>query len=62
MALPPGPRISEALQTMEWMGRPTRFLRRCAERYGDPFTVRITTNGAPMVLTSDPEVVRRLFT
>src|ERR671917_313946 len=28
MALPPGPRIPEALQTMEWMARPTARQRR----------------------------------
>jgi cytochrome P450 len=62
MALPPGPRIPEALQTIEWMARPTAFLRRCGSRYGDLFTIRVSTTGAPMVLTSDPDVVRRLFT
>jgi cytochrome P450 len=62
MALPPGPRTPEALQTVEWMARPTAFLRRCAERYGDVFTIRTGNAPAPMVLTSDPGVVRRLFT
>jgi cytochrome P450 family 135 len=62
MALPPGPRIPEALQTIEWMARPTAFLRRCGERFGDVFTIRVSTTGAPMVLTSDTDLVRRLFT
>jgi cytochrome P450 len=62
MALPPGPRSPEALQTVEWMARPTAFLRRCGERYGDVFTIRVSTTGAPMVLTSDTDLVRRLFT
>jgi cytochrome P450 len=62
VALPPGPRIPEALQTLEWMARPTAFLRRCGERHGDLFTVRVSTVGTPMVLTSDPDTVRRLFT
>jgi cytochrome P450 family 135 len=62
MALPPGPRIPEALQTIEWMARPTAFLRRCGERYGDVFTIRVSTTGAPMVLTSDTELIRKLFT
>jgi cytochrome P450 len=62
MSLPPGPRLPEALQTIEWMARPTAFLRRCGERHGDVFTIRVSTTGAPMVLTSDPDLVRRLFT
>jgi cytochrome P450 len=44
------------------MARPTAFLRRCGERFGDLFTIRVSTTGAPMVLTADPEVIRRLFT
>ena len=62
MALPPGPRTPEALQTVEWMARPTAFLRRCGERYGEAFTIRVSTTGAPMVLLWDPDAVRRLFT
>jgi len=61
MALPPGPRLPEAVQTLEWMARPTAFLRRCARAYGDVFTIRVSTTGE-MVLTSDPGEVRRLFT
>jgi cytochrome P450 family 135 len=60
--LPPGPRIPVALQTIEWMARPTAFLRRCAKRHGDLFTVHVSTLGTPMVLASDPDVVRRIFT
>jgi cytochrome P450 len=44
------------------MARPTAFLRRCADRYGDVFTIRVSTTGAPMVLTTDTDLVRRLFT
>jgi cytochrome P450 family 135 len=62
MALPPGPPTPEVLQTVEWMARPTAFLRRCQERYGDVFTVRTAPSREPMVLTSDPDLVRRLFT
>src|SRR5687768_15457379 len=60
MTLPPGPREPAALQTVEWIARPTAFLRRCA-RHGDPFTIRVAWADAPMVLVSDPESVRRVF-
>ena len=53
--LRPGPRIPVALQTIEWMARTTAFLRRCAKRHGDLFTVHISTLGTPMVLASDPD-------
>ena len=60
--LPPGPRIPEALQTLEWMARPTAFLRRCAERYGELFSIHVSTIGATTVLAWEPDVVRRIFT
>jgi cytochrome P450 len=62
MPLPPGPREPAALQTVEWIARPTAFLRRCQARHGEPFTVRVAWADAPMVLVSDPESVRRIFT
>src|SRR6185437_11666152 len=48
-ALPPGPREPAALQTLEWIARPTAFLRRCAARHGEAFTVRLAFDDAPVV-------------
>jgi cytochrome P450 len=59
--LPPGPRAPTALQTIEWIVRPTRFLRAAQERYGEPFTIRTAWSDAPMVLTSDPEEIKRAY-
>src|SRR3954449_5385570 len=59
--LPPGPREPAALQTVEWIARPTAFLRRCQARHGEPFTVRVAWADAPMVLVSDPEAIRRVL-
>jgi len=61
MMLPPGPREPAAVQTVEWIARPTAFLRRCRARHGEPFTVRVAWADAPMVLVSDPEAIRRVF-
>jgi cytochrome P450 len=60
--LPPGPREPAALQTVEWIARPTAFLRRCQARHGEPFTVRVAWADAPMVVVSEPEEIRRVFT
>src|SRR5262245_9619615 len=60
--LPPGPREPSALQTVEWIARPTALLRRAQARHGEPFTVRVAWADAPMVLVSDPESIRRVFT
>ena len=62
MPLPPGPREPAALQTVEWIARPTAFLRRCQARHGEPFTVRVAWADAPMVLVSDPAEIKRVFT
>jgi cytochrome P450 len=62
MPLPPGPAAPAALQTYEWIARPTALLRRAQARYGEPFTLRTLWADAPMVLVSDPEEVRRIFT
>src|SRR3954465_13460833 len=61
-ALPPGPRGPAALQTYEWIVRPTALLRRAQARFGEPFTIRTLWADGPMVLVADPEGVRRIFT
>ena len=60
--LPPGPSAPSAVQTWEWLARPTTLLRRCAARYGEPFTLRTAWTDAPMVVVSAPSEVRRVFT
>jgi cytochrome P450 family 135 len=60
--LPPGPPTPAAVQTLEWIARPTDLLRRSAARYGEPFTLRTAWTDAPMVVVSDPATVRAVFT
>ena len=60
--LPAGPREPWAVQTAEWVARPTAFLRRCARRHGEPFTLRTAWADAPMVLVSHPDDVKAIFT
>jgi cytochrome P450 len=60
--LPPGPSAPPALQTWEWLARPTALLRRSAARHGVPFTLRTAWTDAPMVVVSDPADVRTVFT
>jgi cytochrome P450 len=60
--LPPGPSAPPALQTWEWLARPTVLLRRSAARFGVPFTLRTAWTDAPMVVVSDPADVRAVFT
>jgi cytochrome P450 family 135 len=61
MTLPPGPRMPAALQAVGWARRPYPFMKRCQERYGDIFTLRILHSGT-WVLLCDPDDVKRVFT
>ena len=60
-SLPPGPREPTALQTVEWIVRPTALLRRAQARYGEPFTLRTAWSDAPLVLVSDPREIKRVY-
>jgi cytochrome P450 family 135 len=59
--LPPGPKAPVALQTYEWVARPTTLMRRAQARYGEPFTLRLAWSDAPMVFTSDPAEIKRIY-
>jgi cytochrome P450 family 110 len=60
MALPPGPKIPAVVQTLELSVRPFTLLRRCAEHFGDPFTIKIVGNRI-YVIVSDPATIREIF-
>jgi cytochrome P450 family 135 len=60
-ALPPGPRMPSALQAIGWARRPFPFMRRCRERYGEIFRMRILHSGS-WVFLCDPADVKRVFT
>jgi cytochrome P450 family 135 len=59
--LPPGPRMPAALQAIGWSRRPYPLMKRCQERYGDTFTLRILHSGT-WVFLCDPADVKRVFT
>ena len=60
-ALPPGPRMPSALQTAIWFRRAQWLLGTCQKRFGDMFTLTIA-NEHTWVVTSDPDVVKQVFT
>lgn len=57
--LPPGPRAPGAVQTVEWMLRPTQFLDRCHERYGGIFSVRLGPS-RNVVVIGEPHAAKAL--
>jgi cytochrome P450 len=60
-ALPPGPDEAPLLQTVRWLVRPIAFLESCRLRFGDTFTVRFVGFQTPLVMISDPAVIRQLY-
>jgi cytochrome P450 family 135 len=59
--LPAGPREPPALQTLQWLMRPISFLEANRRRFGDSFSVRFVGFQTPMVMVSDPEAIRALY-
>jgi cytochrome P450 family 135 len=50
------------LQTLAWALAPTWLMDRCARRLGEAFTLTFGPSGIKLVLISDPEAVKRVFT
>jgi cytochrome P450 len=62
MKLPDGPRTPSLLQTIQLIAQPTEFLDSCAQRYGDPFTLRVLgLNSPPVVFFSHPQAIQEIF-
>jgi cytochrome P450 len=47
---------------MRWFWRPIPFMEDCRRRYGDSFSVTFVGFRTPMVMISDPEAIRALYT
>ena len=60
--LPPGPRAPAPLQTLAWALAPTWVMDQCAKRMGEAFTLTFAPSGMKLVMVSDPEAVKTVFT
>jgi cytochrome P450 len=60
-ALPPGPRLPRAVQSVIWYRRAQWLMDQCQARFGDMFTLKIANEG-DWVLTSDPDTIKQVFT
>ena len=50
------------MQTLRWLVRPISFLESCRRRFGDAFSISFLGFQTPMVMLSDPEAIRALYT
>jgi cytochrome P450 len=60
--LPPGPRVPALVQTLLWASVPTWFMKSCERRLGEIFTLTFWPSGMQLVMVSDPETVKTVFT
>jgi len=60
--LPRGPRVAAFAQTFAFALAPTWVMDQCARRYGDTFTLTFGPSGRKLVVVSDPDAVKRVFT
>jgi cytochrome P450 len=60
--LPAGPPLPPIVQTLIWAIAPTWLLDRCAARYGEMFTLTFGPSGRKLVVVSDPQAVKTVFT
>ncbi len=61
-ALPAGPKLPPLALTVVWALAPTWVMDRCARRYGDAFTLTFGPSGRKLVMLSEPDAVKAVFT
>jgi cytochrome P450 len=62
MKLPNGLQIPARLQMLQWIVRPLAFMKSCGQRYSDMFTLQVGSQFSPLVLLSNPEAIKQIFT
>jgi cytochrome P450 family 135 len=58
---PPGPSSNSLVQTLRWTMRPIGFMEECRRKYGDNFSLMFLNFETPMVMVSDPEVIKAIY-
>ena len=61
-ALPAGPKLPPIALTVVWALAPTWVMDRCSRRYGEAFTLTFGPSGRKLVMLSDPDAVKAVFT
>jgi cytochrome P450 len=60
--MPPSPRLPALVQTLGWTLAPTWMMDRCAHALGECFAITFFPSGMQLVLVSDPDAVKAVFT
>ncbi|MFB2921804.1 cytochrome P450 [Aerosakkonema funiforme] len=56
------PKTPTIVQTFQWVFSPMSFMKDCAKRYGDIFSIRLGTDFDPLVFVSDPQALQEILT
>lgn len=62
MKLPNELRTPVRLQMLQWIVQPFALMKSCTQRYGDIFTLQVGPKFSPLVLLSNPEAIKQIFT
>jgi cytochrome P450 len=62
VTLPPESASLPLVQTLKWGFRPLPFMQECREKLGNSFSVKFLGFERPMVMISDPEAIKALYT
>lgn len=61
MSFPPGPAAPPLVQTLHWVTRPIHFMEQARRRYGEVFSIRFAGFRSPMIMVSDPGLVKTVY-
>jgi cytochrome P450 len=62
MHLPSGPQTPSFLQMFFWIVSPMSVLKKCAQNYGDIFTLKLFSQATPLTFVSNPEALQQILT
>jgi cytochrome P450 family 110 len=58
----PGPKVSPTIQVLNWVFRPMSYLRECAEKYGEIFSLKLQSSLPPILFVHAPEDIQQILT
>ncbi|GJD16760.1 cytochrome P450 [Rivularia sp. IAM M-261] len=60
--LPNNSKLPAFVQAIQWIIAPMSMMERCAKRYGDIFTLRVSPKRTPIVFISNPQALQEILT
>jgi cytochrome P450 len=61
MQILPRPKVSPKIQVLNWIFRPMSYLRECAKKYGEIFSLKLQSNLPPILFVHSPEAMQQVL-